>query len=167
MTYGDPGKTKPVREKVVTSGYAVGFQSVLDYIESQAPSQEHIEHGLRVEKTAYPADAIRESLGNALIHQDFLMSGVGPMVDIFPDRIEITNPGEPLVDVRRFLDAPPRSRNESLAALMRRMRICEERGTGSTRSSRRRRMRCCPRPTFRLSRVTPARSSTALARSGK
>ncbi|QKK07515.1 MAG: transcriptional regulator [Planctomycetota bacterium] len=130
VTYGDPGKTRPVREKVVTSGYAVGFQSVLDYIESQVPSQERIEHGLRVEKTAYPADAIRESIGNALIHQDFLMSGVGPMVDIFPDRIEITNSGEPLVDVRRFLDAPPRSRNESLAALMRRMRICEERGTG-------------------------------------
>ena len=46
------------------------------------------------------------------------------------DRIEITNPGEPLVDIRRFVDTPPKSRNEALASLMRRIRICEERGSG-------------------------------------
>src|SRR5262249_14959072 len=61
---------------------------------------------------------------------DFSMTGVGPLVEIFSDRIEITNPGAPLVPPDRFLDAPPRSRNETLAALMRRMRICEERGSG-------------------------------------
>jgi len=52
------------------------------------------------------------------------------MVEIFADRMEITNPGEPLVDTQRFIDTPPRSRNEGLAALMRRMKICEEGGTG-------------------------------------
>ena len=52
------------------------------------------------------------------------------MVEIFDDRIEITNPGEPLVDTDRFVDTPPRSRNEALASLMRRFRICEERGSG-------------------------------------
>jgi ATP-dependent DNA helicase RecG len=45
-------------------------------------------------------------------------------------RIELTNPGEPLVATDRFVDAPPRSRNEALASLMRRMGICEERGSG-------------------------------------
>lgn len=45
-------------------------------------------------------------------------------------RIEITNPGAPLIETIRFIDRPPRSRNESLAGLMRRMNICEERGTG-------------------------------------
>lgn len=37
---------------------------------------------------------------------------------------------KPLVSVQRFLDTPPKSRNEALASLMRRFRICEERGSG-------------------------------------
>lgn len=56
--------------------------------------------------------------------------GNEPMVEIFDDRIEITNPGEPLVDTQRFVDTPPKSRNEVLASLMRRFRIREERGSG-------------------------------------
>ncbi|MDG4542589.1 MAG: ATP-binding protein [Rickettsiales bacterium] len=52
------------------------------------------------------------------------------MVEIFQDRIEITNPGVPLIDTDRFLDSPPQSRNEILARFMRRINICEERGTG-------------------------------------
>ncbi|MFX6794050.1 ATP-binding protein, partial [Acinetobacter baumannii] len=52
------------------------------------------------------------------------------MVEIFSDRIEITNPGAPLIKTERFLDSPPRSRNEALASFMRRIVICEERGSG-------------------------------------
>ncbi len=78
----------------------------------------------------YPEIAIRELVANALIHQDFSVTGAGPMVQMFVQRMEITNPGEPLVDTLRFLDTPPRSRNEGLAAMMRRMGICEEGGSG-------------------------------------
>jgi ATP-dependent DNA helicase RecG len=52
------------------------------------------------------------------------------MIEIFTDRMEITNPGIPLVNTERFLDSPPRSRNESLASFMRRVGVCEERGSG-------------------------------------
>lgn len=52
------------------------------------------------------------------------------MIEIFDDRMEITNPGRPLVSPDRFLDTPPRSRNEALASFMRRVGICEERGSG-------------------------------------
>ena len=52
------------------------------------------------------------------------------MIEIFSDRIEITNPGKPLIDTDRFLDTPPRSRNERLASFMRRIGVCEERGSG-------------------------------------
>ena len=52
------------------------------------------------------------------------------MIEVFDRRLEISNPGEPLIETTRFLDSQPRSRNEKLASLMRRLNICEERGTG-------------------------------------
>src|SRR5689334_19828571 len=52
------------------------------------------------------------------------------MIEIFDNRIEITNPGKPLIDPLRFVDHSPESRNELLARFMRRLNICEERGSG-------------------------------------
>lgn len=52
------------------------------------------------------------------------------MVEIFRDRVEITNPGRPLNDIQRLLDLPARSRNEKVGEVMRRLKVCEERGTG-------------------------------------
>lgn len=103
---------------------------MIDFINSQLPQNEEIGRALRREERMYPELAVRELAANALIHQDFLMTGTGPMIEIFADRIEITNPGIPLIDTQRFLDLPPVSRNEALAAMMRRFGICEERGSG-------------------------------------
>ena len=69
-------------------------------------------------------------VANVIIHQDLTITGAAPMIEIFSNRLEITNPGAPIVDVIRFLDTPPRSRNELMAAFMRRIGICEERGSG-------------------------------------
>lgn len=111
-------------------GYAAGFQGLIDYITALLPHNEHIGKAFRTEVEVFPAIAIRELVANALIHQDLTITGTGPLIELFADRMEITNPGVPLIAVDRFIDSPPRSRNEALAALMRRMRICEEQGTG-------------------------------------
>ncbi len=78
----------------------------------------------------YPAIAIRELVANALIHQNFMITGAGPMIEIFTHRIEISNPGVPLIDTLRFIDEPPITRNEILGSFMRRLDICELRGSG-------------------------------------
>lgn len=111
-------------------GYATGFQGLVDYIDGLLPRNEHIGSAFREERPLYPAIALRELIANALIHQDMTVTGAGPLIELFADRMEITNPGVPLVAPDRFLDSPPRSRNEALASLMRRMRLCEEQGTG-------------------------------------
>ncbi|MBV8526009.1 MAG: hypothetical protein JOY71_28510 [Acetobacteraceae bacterium] len=73
-------------------------------------------------------------LANALIHQDMTISGMGPKVEVFEDRIEFNNPGEPVTDWRKLFGAEPRSRNEALAFAMRKMDLCEERGSGLRRT---------------------------------
>jgi len=134
ILYEGTTREKRNREQEGKFGYAVGFEGLVDYINDRLPSNEEITKALRKEEKMYPEVAIREFLANALIHQDFTVSGAGPMVEIFDDRIEITNPGEPLIGVDRFIDHPPRSRNEDLAAFMRRIGICEESGTGIDRA---------------------------------
>lgn len=119
-----------IKEQVGSKGYAAGFQGLIDYILDQLPTNEVIGRALRKTVPMYPEIAIRELVANALIHQDFWERGTGPMIEIFDDRLEITNPGLPLIDTQRFLDSPPKSRNELLASLMRRFGICEERGSG-------------------------------------
>ena len=129
IQYQGTGRTESVGERPSSWGYAAGFANLLKYINGKI-SSETIGQGLRRTLPMVPEVAVRELVANALIHQDFSVSGAGPMVEIFDARIEITNPGAPLVDTQRFLGNPPISRNETLAALMRRIGICEERGSG-------------------------------------
>ena len=115
-------------------GYACGIKNLLTYINCLLPRNELIGQVFREERSLYPSIAIRELVVNALIHQDMTVTGAGPLIEMFRDRLEITNPGKPLVSPARFLDFPPRSRNEALASLMRRMRLCEEQGLLPARS---------------------------------
>lgn len=124
------GRLKTLREQIGQKGYASGFEGLIEYLTALLPRNEVIGKALRREVPMYPDLAVRELIANALIHQDFSITGAGPMVEVFADRMEITNPGRALVDVNRFLDSPPRSRNEGLASFMRRVGICEERGSG-------------------------------------
>jgi predicted HTH transcriptional regulator len=130
IIYKGDNRIETVKEQVGVRGYAVGFEGSIRYINDQLPQNEQIGQALRSEVRMYPELAIRELVANALIHQDLIVGGVGPTVELFSDRMEITNPGVPLIDPLRFIDEPPRSRNETLASLMRRMAICEERGSG-------------------------------------
>lgn len=131
-------------------GYANGFEGLIGYIHGLLPHNEHIGKAFREEQPLYPAIAIRELAANALIHQDMTITGAGPLIELFKDRLEITNPGQPLVSPDRFLDSPPRSRNEALAALMRRMRLCEEQGTGIDKVLAAVELHQLPPPDFRV-----------------
>jgi ATP-dependent DNA helicase RecG len=130
VQYRGNDRTETLKEQEGAKGYACGFEGLVGFIHGLLPANEVIEQALRRSVPMFPELAVRELVANALIHQDFFVTGAGPMVEIFDDRIEITNPGEPLVDTQRFVDTPPQSRNEALASLMRRFRICEERGSG-------------------------------------
>ena len=118
------------KETSYSRGYGVDFEDLINYISALLPSKEIIDGALRTTQTAYPILAVREAVANALIHQDLSVTGTGPTVEIFSNRIEVTNSGVPLVDIDRIIDNPPRSRNEKMAELMCRLRICEELGTG-------------------------------------
>lgn len=130
IQYKDNTKFETIKEIEGAKGYAVGFEGLIEYINNILPSNEVIKQAFRENIRMYPELSIREIVANAIIHQDFFQSGNSVMIEIFANRFEVTNPGIPLVDTQRFLDSPPKSRNEALASFMRRINICEERGSG-------------------------------------
>ncbi len=130
VQYENDTKLKILKEYNGTKGYAVGFERLVEFLEALLPSEEVITETVRKTVTKFPMIALREIIANALIHQDFTVSGSNPLVEIFQSRIEVTNPGIPLVDINRFIDNPPKSRNETLSSLMRRLKMCEELGSG-------------------------------------
>lgn len=132
IRYRGTNKVNTIDELPGHRGYAVGFEGLIGYLKRALPHSEVIQQSLRTEVSVYPEIALRELIANALIHQDFTVTGAGPMVEIYDDRIEITNPGALLPGKRpdRLIGTTPESRNELLASSFRRYRICEERGTG-------------------------------------
>ena len=132
IRYRGTNKVNAIDELPVQVGYAVGFEGLVAHLKQVLPHSEVIQQSLRTEVSIYPELALRELIANALIHQDFTVSGAGPMVEIFDDRIEVTNPGTLLPSKKpdRLIGTTPESRNEKLAFSFRRFRICEERGTG-------------------------------------
>jgi predicted HTH transcriptional regulator len=132
VRYRGTNKVNTIDELPGQRGYASGFEGLIGYLKRILPHSEVIQQSLREEVSVYPEIALRELIANALIHQDFSVTGAGPMVDIFDDRIEFTNPGALLPGKRpdRLIGTTPESRNEKLASAFRRYRICEERGTG-------------------------------------
>jgi len=130
IQYKGENRVVTVREQEGAKGYACGFEGLIGFVINLLPSNEVIGQALRREVPMFPELAIRELVANAIIHQDFHITGTAPMVEIFSNRMEITNPGLPLVKTDRFLDSPPKSRNELIASFMRRIGVCEERGSG-------------------------------------
>lgn len=132
IRYKGLNKQETEKEYPGSKGYAIGFFGLITFLKALLPSSEVIKNALRSETTVYPEIALRELIANAIIHQDFSIRGSGPMIEVFDDRIEISNPGKllPSKKIDRLIRTTPESRNEMLAAAFRRFNICEERGSG-------------------------------------
>ncbi|NUF16388.1 ATP-binding protein [Acinetobacter lactucae] len=132
IVYKGESKLETLSDLTGEKGYAVGFTGLVQYVMGKLPQNEIIKDAIRKEMKLVPEVVIRELLANALIHQDFEITGVSPVVEIYLNRVEISNPGEPIVPVERFIDGY-QSRNERFADIMRRLGICEEKSSGIDR----------------------------------
>lgn len=129
IAYSGKDKLKTMKDTTGSKGYAIGFSGLVETIKTLLPSNEIIRNALREDVEMYPEYAIRELVANALIHQDFEDSGSTVTIEIFSNRMEISNPGAPLVETDRFVDEY-KTRNDDLADIMRQINICEERSSG-------------------------------------
>lgn len=118
-------------QEVFDEGYATALPKAEAYVASNTPTGDLAEGGvyLRVGH-AYPRRAVRELLVNSVLHQDIQAFTPGPLVSIYDNRIEFSNPGSSLVPPNQMLNARPKTRNVALSTQLRDMGICEEWGVG-------------------------------------
>jgi len=111
------------------------FQNALSFIERNTKTGwRKTESGGREEVRAYPKEAIREALVNAIAHRDYSIAGTQIDVDIYSDRIDIVSPGSWLLpksyDQYPMGSIPSIRRNSIIAACLDMANLMERGGTG-------------------------------------
>ena len=149
VTYAGTSKLETRLDQIGEKGYAVGFQGLVQFVMSQLPQNELVEDAIRRQVKLLPEIVVRELVANALIHQDLTIPGMSVMIELYSNRVEISNPGEPVVPVERFIDGY-QARNERLADMMRRMGICEEKSSGIDKVVQTAELYQLPAPDFRV-----------------
>jgi ATP-dependent DNA helicase RecG len=77
--------------RVVENGLV---EQATDFVRRNTAVTATLEDGARrVERPAYPEEAIRETVVNALVHRDYLLSATDIELSIYADRIEVISPG--------------------------------------------------------------------------
>ena len=99
---------------------------------------EYVMHGFdpRQEIWELPLDAIKEALTNAICHRDYFDNGAKIIVQLYDDRLEISNPGGLLPYVAADFGHRSRSRNPLIFQMFTRMHLVESVGTGIPRIAR-------------------------------
>lgn len=134
VRYSGKGSFDIVQDASFDKGYALAMPEAERYILTLLPTADVAEGAFRRARPLVPQTAVREMLSNTLIHQDLSDATAGPLVGVYDNRIEFSNPGMTLMPSDRVLNAQPKTRNGTLARIMRQMDLCEEGGTGWDRT---------------------------------
>jgi predicted HTH transcriptional regulator len=76
----------------------------------------------RIDKPSYSEFALQEAVVNALAHRDYEITGAQVILTLFPDRLEIRNPGglhNSLTEENLYAGCQPVRRNQILAGFLR------------------------------------------------
>lgn len=98
-----------------------------------------------------PEVALREAVINAICHRDYFEKGAQVMIEIFDDRVVISNPGGlPKGLNRKKFGKVSMARNPVIASLLQRSDYIEKMGTGITRMRNAMSIAKLPDPEFEM-----------------
>lgn len=143
-------KVNILDRKDFTGGPMSDIEESLRFIERNTKTAYRIEKLRREEIPDYPMRGLREAITNAVMHRDYFESGANVFVEIYSDRIEISNPGGlPKGLSREELGTRSVRRNPLIADLLHRVAFIEKAGTGIRRMLEDAKERHCPEPEFK------------------
>ena len=128
---GDTVSTPIIDRQEVDGTLDEQIETVQRFILRNISLKSEIIGSKRVDRYGYPEDAIRELVANAIIHRDYMITETYPQINIFANRIEISNPGNlpPGITIENIKESQF-SRNEIIASILRDFDYMEEYGRG-------------------------------------
>jgi ATP-dependent DNA helicase RecG len=112
-------------------------EQALAFVQRNVPVTGQLEDGgaRREEIPAYPREAVREAIVNALVHRDYLLTSTDIELSIYEDRMEMISPGRLPngITPARMLTGCRAARNQLIKDVMRDYRYLEHSGMGIPR----------------------------------
>lgn len=110
------------------------YKKAIEWLKSKLQVAYEIEGvGPRKEVWEIPLEVFKEAIINALAHRDYSEQGANITIEMFDDRVEITNPGALLPVVAKNFGRKSLSRNPLIFGLFTRMHLVEHIGSGIPR----------------------------------
>ena len=106
------------------------YINTLDFVKSRLPITGIISNGIRTDYYVIPEVALREAIANAIVHRDYSVTSSRIQIDIYSDRIEITNPGRSLVPIDQLETAQSATRNPLLMSFLRENGVVDQKARG-------------------------------------
>jgi len=126
------------------------FDQAMFFLKKHLNTRSEIKGVNRYDILEIPEEVLREAVVNALIHRDYSFTGTSLSVEIFDDRVEITNPGSLPKGLEASFGKVSIRRNELIADLFFRMDKVEKAGTGIQRMRDKMKEAGLPPPKFTM-----------------
>ncbi len=139
-------------DKLIEGNLLEQYYGALNFLKSKLELRYIIKTaGPRVEKYEIPENVFKEAIINALVHRDYYETGGKIHIEIYDNRVEITNPGG-LVPQIKENDFGKRSvsRNPIIFDFFQRLNLVEQVGSGVPRMQQEMREENLPAPHFSL-----------------
>jgi ATP-dependent DNA helicase RecG len=130
--YAGTGQSSSVSE---LRDFGLVEQAIAFVRRSTGVAADLVDGARRVERWDYPEEAVRETVVNALVHRDYLLSSTDIELSIYADRLEVTSPGRLPngITPERMRVGCRAARNQLLKDVMRDYRYLEHMGMGVPR----------------------------------
>lgn len=131
-------------------GIVDNIEDAMRFIERNTRLAYKIEKLQREEIPEYPMAALREAVTNAVMHRDYFQAGANVFVEVYSDRIEVSNPGglPKGLDLNELGTRSVR-RNTLISDLLHRIGFIEKAGTGIRRMREGAVAHGCEEPVFK------------------
>lgn len=116
----------------IKTQFEQAFEYLMRYIKQDWPVGGVVNKttGLREDVYVLPEEAFREALANAVAHRDYMIDNSCVNIDLYADRVEMSNPGESLVAIEDLDKTDSRARNPILMEYLKAFDITDKSARG-------------------------------------